>query len=169
VTLHGAKVTAVTGSVITATTAWGNSATTWTIVTDNSTSITRQKGGKSSVSEITVGDIISVTGMLDQNASAFTVKAKSIRDYSIVQTESNLEGSIGSVNTALSSFVLKTEKLGDITYRICPDLCPMKSASRTDFVRPARMRSFTTSVGSAGFRRMISGKEAVSRVAMPES
>ena len=84
VAVSGAKVTSVSGGTINATTGFGSVNFTWSVATDGSTKFTRRPGGISSISEISVGDVISFSGSLNTAvASPLTVKASSVKDWSI--------------------------------------------------------------------------------------
>lgn len=108
VLVRGAKVTAVSANIISATTVFGASTIAWSIDATDTQKIIRRYGGNSSVSEIQIGDYISFTGQLTGATSPnFTVKATSIKDWSIQVKNSSFSGTISSISG--SSFVLATE------------------------------------------------------------
>lgn len=81
--VRGAKVASVANGVITATTVWNNLSVTWTIDTDSNTDLVRLNGANASLSNVSVGDYVSVSGMLDTAQSGFTIKADTVRDWSL--------------------------------------------------------------------------------------
>lgn len=115
VLVRGAQVTAVSEANITATTAFGGYTMTWTVKTDEDTRFVRKHLGASNVSEISVGDIISFSGIFDLSATTPTVNADVVKDWSIERRDQTLAGTIASVNSGASSFVLHTERRGDVT------------------------------------------------------
>jgi hypothetical protein len=93
----------------------------WNVVTDPSTSIIRRYGGSSLLSEISVGDYISFNGPLDTTKATATVNAKTVKDWSIQKRHADFSGSITSVATSTSSFVLQTKERGALT-AVAPSL-----------------------------------------------
>jgi hypothetical protein len=120
VLVRGAKVTGVSGSVVTATTAWGTAIASWTINTSSTTQLVRRYGGNmSSLSEITVGDFVSFSGTIASGAtSPFVVDAKVLKDWSIQKKNATFEGTVGTVNSAGNSFVLVSNNRGNITINV---------------------------------------------------
>ena len=119
VLVRGAKVTAINGSAITATTAWGSASLTWTVNTNASTNLVRRFGGDfTSLSEIATGDLISFTGPLNTTAGQLTVTAKTLKDWSIQQARANFKGTVSSVNASAQSFALQTKERGTITVMV---------------------------------------------------
>lgn len=68
VVVHGATVTAVSSSTITATTAWGAANIVWTV------------NAKAPIATIAVGDTINFEGKLATTSAAFTVNAKHVKE-----------------------------------------------------------------------------------------
>mgnify|MGYP001567410062 CR=1 FL=1 len=123
--VRGAKVTAVTGSTITATSGWDSATLTWTITTDASTRFVGRHGGTSPLSEISVGDVISFQGALVTTvASPFTVKADTVKDWSSkIPFRTTLEGKAKTALSAVSlpaTFVLTAGGV-DYTVRVSTD------------------------------------------------
>ncbi len=115
VLLRGAKITALSGSVLTVTQTWGSYVSTWTINVDGSTELIRRYGGKSSLGEFAVGDYIATRGMLDTSKVQPTITAKVIRDYSIQRENATFTGTVQSVNPSNQSFILATPNRGNQT------------------------------------------------------
>jgi len=129
--VRGAKVTAVSGSGFTATNIWGSASESWTVQTDGSTEFMRRYGGASSLSEISAGDIVSFSGNLDQTASAFSVKASVVKDWSVQKENSTVSGTVSSVTAA--SFLLHTANRGDVTVSLAASSTVMKDGSAIAF------------------------------------
>jgi len=112
--ITGAKVVSVTAPVINVAVTWGSFVMNWAVKTDANTQIVRRFSGKADLSEVGVGDFLSVSGMLDTTAATPTILAKTIRDYSIQKKNVSFGGVIKSIDSASSSFMLTTEKKGDV-------------------------------------------------------
>ena len=106
VLVRGATVTAVSGNTVTATTAWGSANVTWTLKTDNAEFLRMKGSGERS--DVVSGHMISFAGTLDQATGAFTVNAQVVKDWSVAN-ESTIKGSVSSIATSTSSFVLSTK------------------------------------------------------------
>lgn len=115
--VRGAKVTAVSGSVITATTTFGTNVMTWTVNTTSNTQFVRKFGGVSSTAEIQVGDFLSFSGMLSTTATGLTVDATIVKDWSIQARNDSFKGTISSIDATTLSFVLASENRGNITVK----------------------------------------------------
>ncbi len=115
VLVRGAKVTAISGNVITANTLWGSANMVWVINSDTAkTKHVRRFGGSSTISEIAIGDFLSFQGVLvTATASPLTVDATIIKDWSNQKKNANFEGTVSSVTG--TSFLLATKKSGNVT------------------------------------------------------
>lgn len=133
VTVRGAKVTAVVGSTISAQQSWGSYTVLWNVVTDPSSSIIRRYGGTSLLSEISVGDYISFNGPLDTTKATPTVNAKTVKDWSIQKRHADFSGSITSIATSTSSFVLQTKERGVLTVFTSASTTMTKDGAPTSF------------------------------------
>lgn len=112
--VRGAKVTAISGNIITATTEWGSANMTWLVNSSTTTKHVRRYGGSSNISEIEIGDFISFQGIIATGtASPFTVNATIIKDWSVQKKNSKFEGTVSSISG--TNFVLATNKNGNIT------------------------------------------------------
>ncbi len=114
VLVRGAKITSINGSTITAMNMWGSTTMTWIVNTDTSTKSIRRYGGNSSLSEMSVGDYISFSGMLDTTASVLTVKADMIKDWSIQKVSASFTGTVASIDSVNQKFGLTTKERGVI-------------------------------------------------------
>lgn len=126
VLVRGAKVTAVSGNTISAETLWGSAVMTWSVLTDGSTEFIRRAGGKGSVSDIAVGDLISFQGTLQTSvASPLTVQAKIVKNWTPkpVPVPMTLEGEIKTppVSSSTPTTMTATFKDRDYTVNIASD------------------------------------------------
>ena len=103
--VDGAKVTAVSGSDVSANTSFGSSVMNWLVKTDGNTEFSA-KGGASGLANIAVGDVISFRGAVDQTVTGLTVKAKALKDWSKTVAKTRIDGTVNSINTSLNSFVV---------------------------------------------------------------
>ena len=112
VLVRGAKVTAVSGSVISAETAFGATVLSWSVRTNANTVFTHRADGSSSLSTILIGDYISFGGTLNTGTSGLTVDAKAVKDWSRpVQVENirALHGSVQSIDVVNMKFMLASK------------------------------------------------------------
>lgn len=119
--VRGAEVTAVSGGTLTAKTSWGSSALTWTVRTDGDTDFVRKNGSGTALGDIATGDIVSFSGMLDEDANAFTVDADAVKNWSKDDAKTVYTGTVTSVNDDNDTFVLSTKQNGSITVRVSGD------------------------------------------------
>lgn len=132
VLVRGAKVTAVSGNTVSATTAWSSTSIAWTVATDGSTEFVRRSSGQSGVSEITVGDYISFNGDLVATGSGFTVNASVLKNWSTQQKKSaSFIGKVLSLGT--NSFVLTAEEHGNVTVGVTSTTSFTKGDSNAAF------------------------------------
>ncbi len=106
VLVRGAKVTAISGTTISAETLFAGSSISWVVDASATPKVIRRYGGNSSLSEIAIGDLISFNGTLTATG-AWNVKATSLKDWSIQVKNSSFSGTIASISG--SSFVLNIE------------------------------------------------------------
>lgn len=119
--VRGAKVTAVSGNTISATTGWGNTVIAWTVITDGNTQFTRRFGGKGSVAETLVNHIISFQGPLATGGTGLTVNAKVVKNWSTEKVESAqsrvFEGTLKSL-AATAAPTTMVVRVGDVDYTV---------------------------------------------------
>ena len=111
VLVRGAKVTAVSGGTITATTVAGASTLTWTVTTDSLTSFSTSAGAGSSIGQISVGDTVSFAGAL--SGTGLSVKATAVKDWTVGANERSIVGTVQSVNATSSSLTIVNGKDND--------------------------------------------------------
>jgi len=110
VLVRGAKVTAVSTSTISATTAWGSANLSWTLNTTAATTFSNASDPTSASRVVAVGDIVSFKGSLVQTSPAFVVNVKIIRNWShVIPNPLKITGSVSSVSTSTSTFILKKD------------------------------------------------------------
>ncbi len=111
ISFKGLKVTAINGNTITGEVAVGStSKITLTVVTSSSTKYSGQKDGQVSLSDIKVGDYLSVDGTLTVSGNTFTVLAKKVNDGSLVKVKKNpktiFEGTLKTIGASTTPTVL---------------------------------------------------------------
>lgn len=111
--VRGAKVTAVSGSMISADVAWGSYVSSWKVDASKAVFV-RHNGGNSIISEVKVGDIISFSGVLDTTASNATVKADVVKDWSIDRTNTPRAGTMQGELKAMGSTTAPTTLTLDV-------------------------------------------------------
>lgn len=134
VLVRGAKVTGISGSVVNASNVWGSVTLNWAVKTDQTTNIVRRAGGNSSLSEISVGDIVSFQGMLDTGiVSPLTVNAKVLKDWSIQKIRAAFSGTVRSVSASTTSFMLTHESRGDVNVLVASSTVITKGSASATF------------------------------------
>lgn len=114
VLVRGAKITAISGNEITTKVSFGTPEILWVVRTSPSTQLSRLFGGKTTLSEFSVGDVVSFSGVLVDSVSPLTVQADVVKDWSIQKTQASFLGTV-SLITASSSFTLTTKNQGVLT------------------------------------------------------
>ena len=84
----------------------------FTILTDDKTQFRRRFWGKSSLSEMSVGDMVNVIGKWTDDTKT-TIQARLVRDLSIQKRNGAFIGTVQSVSS--SGFVIQTVKRGILT------------------------------------------------------
>ena len=126
VLVRGAKVTDVSTSanIVHAVTSWGSVTLNWAVAVDNNTEMIRRFGGKSLLSEISVGDFLSFQGGLETTVAApYTVHATVLKDWSIqkrsIAVKTTIEGTIKSISgTGVPTTLVLTAGNKDYTIKI---------------------------------------------------
>ena len=117
---RGAQITSISGSTIDATQNWNAYSISWIINTGTSTDLSLRYGAPAVLSNFSIGDYISFSGTLDNSKSAATVNANVVKDFSAQKASSNFSGTVASVNSSNTSFVLKTSTNGNVTIMVSP-------------------------------------------------
>lgn len=121
VLVRGAKVTAVKSDSIEAFTSWGSINLNWVVNVMLDSQMIKKSGGKSSISEIVVGDYISFQGTLvTTSSSPIIVNASVVKNWSVknnTPVRTTIEGQLKSMTTTSlpSSIVVKK---GDKEYTV---------------------------------------------------
>lgn len=147
VLVRGAKITSISGGTIDAAQNWGAYNMNWVVNTGASTSFLRRGGTTSSMGEFSVGDYISFTGPLDTTQSVATVDASVVRDFSIQLFDSNFSGTVSSVNTASSSFMLQTSAQGNVTVNTTAETKIWQGSATTTFASIAVGQTISSTSG----------------------
>ena len=133
VLVRGATVTGVSGSTITAKSAWGQSTLVWSVLTASTTSFVG-KDSQHTLASVVVGDTISFNGSLDTTVAGLVVRAKTVRDWSATGVETTtIIGTVGTISTSTQSFVLATPAHGSITVTTSASTTFQKSGSASSF------------------------------------
>ncbi len=109
--VRGAKVTAVSGSTITAETVWGASSITWKAQTDSETQFIRKSGTNAGITDIAVGDYVSFSGML-VSGSSFTVDADVVKNWSLSDNRTAIVGVVTAHDS--DSLTVATKNRGNV-------------------------------------------------------
>ena len=119
--VRGAEITNISGSTLTAKMGWGNTALTWTVVTNGDTDVIANNGQGAALGDLHVGDSVSFSGSIDQSAGAFTVRADTVRNWSLTSAYAVFVGKVASVADASTTFVVATAEGTSVTVKANAD------------------------------------------------
>lgn len=106
----GARVIEVRPTGFTAETLWGANRLTWTVQVSSETTITRKSGTALSFGAVTPGDYVSFTGTVAPNLPPFTVDARSVRDWSVVDGQSVAVGMVERIDMHNKVLAIRTKE-----------------------------------------------------------
>ena len=133
VLVRGAKVTSVSGSIVSAVTSWGSLNINWTVNVMSDSKMIRKSGNSSSLSEILVGDFISFQGnLVTTSSSPIVVNASVIKNWSAqknVPVRTTVEGKLKSLtSTSIPTSIVVTSGDKDYTVNIATDTSVLNSS-----------------------------------------
>lgn len=99
-----AKVTGISGGVVSASITLGSGTLAWTVQTDAGTKFYNRTGAAGVIGDIAVGDLITFGGNLQGNG--FTVQALAVKDMTGAVANATIGGKIESINATGLSLVL---------------------------------------------------------------
>lgn len=109
VLLRNAKVTSVSNGTLGTTVSFGSTTLAVAVKTDSGTQFVRSNGRHATSSDVKVGDTINVSGSLDLAASTLTVKARVVKNLSLLASSTvKLNAEIESVSTTTNRLVVRT-------------------------------------------------------------
>lgn len=114
ISIIGAKVIQFAGSTIYTRVTWENSFIRLLVKTGQSTNITRRFGESIKISNIAVGDYLSIDGVLESSADSLSIMASSLKDLSDQTQQNNFSGTITAIDSSLQSFTLNAKNIGSI-------------------------------------------------------
>jgi len=78
--VRGAVVTAVSADTLEAKMSWGSANFAWVIQTTGATKFLSQQGQKQTISDVKVGDTVTVTGKLASDSNQYVINAEFVRE-----------------------------------------------------------------------------------------
>ncbi|MEK7140878.1 MAG: DUF5666 domain-containing protein [Patescibacteria group bacterium] len=134
-TLQNIRVDFVSASsTISGTITWGSFSLRVRVEVDGSTNFVRRFSGNSSMAEISVGDFLTVQGMLRADvADTLTVRATHVKNWSVQKRNASFFGKVTSVMASSTSFMLDTEERGAQTIIVGSSTEIMKAGIRITF------------------------------------
>jgi len=118
ISVVGAKVMQFAGSTIYARVIWDSAFIRLLLKTDQSTKITRRYGESIKVSDIKIGDYITIDGVLESNADSLSIITSSITDLSDQTQQNAFSGTVTAINNSLTNFTLEDKNFGPINVNI---------------------------------------------------
>lgn len=118
VSVQGARVEQVSGTTIFCKVYWGVSFIRITVRTSDKTSFEKRFGQTIGISEISVGDFISVTGDLFEGSNSLDVVAKKVKNWSLQTLQEDFSGTITTLSTSTPTaltYGLNSKTRGKIT------------------------------------------------------
>jgi hypothetical protein len=147
VLVRGAKITSISGSTINATEAWGSFSVNWVINTTSSTKLQLRYGAAATFSEFSVGDYISFSGSMNTTQSTATVNANVVKDFSAQEAHASFSGTVSSVNSSNTSFVLATSAHGNVTVTVSPSTVIKHGSATSTFSTIATGQTISHTTG----------------------
>jgi len=78
--VRGARVTDISGDTILTDMSWGSTNFIWSIKTTSATNFLNQQGQKQTIADIKVGDVVMITGKLENNSNQPVIDADVVRN-----------------------------------------------------------------------------------------
>ncbi len=127
--LNSVKVMQLAGQTIFARIYWGDAFVRITIKTNNNSVFYRATGEKTTLSEISIDDILNLEGELEPGGNQLVIIPKVLRNTSVEKEKSVLKGKVISVDVAKNSFVLNETNRGNVT---------VLTGTTTEFIKGSR-------------------------------
>ncbi len=129
-TISGAKVMQIVGNTFFTRLYWGDSFARFTVRANTDTKFFRATGEATTIAEISEGDILDATGILEPQSSSLTMNAATIKNSSVLKEQAALSGTVISVDTSdARQFLLSSKDRGVVM---------VNTASTTQFIKGSR-------------------------------
>lgn len=109
-TVAGLKVVQIAGPTLFTRMTWGDAYVRLTVKAGEKTEILRGTGEKTTVSEIVVGDVLNIDGVLESGGNTMTLIPKKIIDISIQKNQAVMSGTVTNVNISDNKVYFLTKK-----------------------------------------------------------
>lgn len=113
-TITDAKVMQIAGGTLFTRMYWGDSYVRLTIKTNQNTKFYRGTGEVTTISEISEGDMIDVTGQLT-GGDILTLVTYTVKNTSLQKKQTTFSGKVQSVDVPTKTFILNDKKIGTVT------------------------------------------------------
>ncbi len=113
-TITDTKVMQIAGGTLFTRMYWGDSYVRLTVKTNQSTKFYRGTGEVTSLSEVSVGDMLDVTGQLT-GGDVLTLVTTSVKNSSVQKKQTIFSGKVQGVDFASKTFILNDKKIGTVT------------------------------------------------------
>lgn len=110
----GAKVMQLAGGTIFARLYWGEAYVRFTIKTNSKTKFLRATNEETTLAEISLGDWLDVSGLLESGGDTLSVNAETVKNSSVQKEQTETSGKVISVDLPARKFTLNSPKLGII-------------------------------------------------------
>lgn len=127
--ISGVKVMQLAGSTLFTRMYWGDSYVRLTIKTNSNTKFYRATGEATTLSEITEGNMLDISGSINSGSDVLTITATTIKNQSVQKKQNVFSGKVSGVDLPNNSFLLNTAKNGIVT---------VKTNSTTQFIKGSR-------------------------------
>ncbi len=113
-TITDTKVMQIAGGTLFTRMYWGDSYVRLTVKTDQNTKFYRGTGEVTTLAEVSVGDMLDVTGQLT-GGDVLTLVTSTVKNSSVQKKQTVFSGKVQGVDVASKSFILNDKKIGTIT------------------------------------------------------
>lgn len=145
--ISGAKLMQEVGSTFFARLYWGDAFIRFTLKTNSTTQFLRATGEKTTIAEMSVGDIVDAVGELESGSNTINLIASSVKNSSVQKEQSSLSGNVASVDLSRREFTLYSTARGPVTVVVATSTQFFKGTRTLDFEHLRKGDTITQAVG----------------------
>ena len=128
--ISGTKVMQIAGNTFFTRMYWGDSYVRLTIKTNANTKFYRATGELTTLSEITEGNLLDISGPINSGNDILTITATSVKNQSVQKKQNTFSGKVSGVDLSAGTFTLNTQNYGSVT---------VKTGTTTQFFKGSRV------------------------------
>ncbi len=145
--IEGAKVAQVAGTSFYVRLYWGDAFIRFIVKTKSNVQVTRSLGEPTTLSEVAVGDILSLSGQLESGSDSLVLVADTIKDLSIQKGQSKFSGVVTAVEPLNNRFTMAPNMSSSVAVLVGTTTKIMKGSRLIDLSRVKLGDKITKAVG----------------------